>query len=696
MPRSHLLMTALLLAAPVLARAATIVSVTFENPGPTITTTDFVTPNDNEHFNANTGGSNPLALSTLTVSGGQVYDILDLPFDIELRRSDPSNDLATIQALIDGGNGSSSNPYNLVGQLPDTMEEAYNSRNLAAGVENMFINTDATFNKSVERVDYVYQPGIKLQLGEAPVDYGFGFFERFANNKFGIAAITGIDASGNPTSYGDLVMFGDGTTLDYGNPDLTPYDDTARFLGTIADPYQEVDNGIIGNQNIGGVFITFDDLNVAASDTIYGYSLFAGDQDSKNGGNAPSGANINAFGNDSVYEQSTNSTNGGGDLYGGGVIFQSNGSSGGSPLLPPGAVYWDKNGATVGAGTGAALSDVWTNNINDDYWGGRDGDIPTFGWVADSRAIFSAGTSATGETYTVTVGAGETVEARGIRVEEGTLTLASGDAASNIQLNQINGETPEIDVQDGLTTTISTSLTGTEGFDFRDTVSDAGNSQLILTGDNTISGTATVEEGTLELAGTGSNESLGNIDEIVMEGGTLLLSASDQVNDSADVTLDGGNITVSDNFDHEDTMGTLTLSDSATIDFGSRATNDQSILRFADSTGQTWAMGEILTIVNWSGNYSPNGQIGVKDPNATGGGGQDQLFFGSDLNGLSLSQISQIRFVDPAGLAPGTYEAIILSTGEIVPVPEPATVLTAALLLGFAFWTERRRRRQSA
>ncbi len=66
----------------------------------------------------------------------------------------------------------------------------------------------------------------------------------------------------------------------------------------------------------------------------------------------------------------------------------------------------------------------------------------------------------------------------------------------------------------------------------------------------------------------------------------------------------------------------------------------------------------MLSILNWNG--------------STNGGGSDQLFFGTNANGLTASQLSQNQFVNPAGFAPGTYPARILATGEIVPATRPA------------------------
>jgi hypothetical protein len=67
------------------------------------------------------------------------------------------------------------------------------------------------------------------------------------------------------------------------------------------------------------------------------------------------------------------------------------------------------------------------------------------------------------------------------------------------------------------------------------------------------------------------------------------------------------------------------------------------------------------------------------------------VYFGTDSGGLTASQLSQITFINPVGLAPGNYAAVILSTGEIVPVPEPGVYAAAALLLAWLGWRERRR-----
>ena len=97
------------------------------------------------------------------------------------------------------------------------------------------------------------------------------------------------------------------------------------------------------------------------------------------------------------------------------------------------------------------------------------------------------------------------------------------------------------------------------------------------------------------------------------------------------------------------------------------------MLNFADSSAATWGSGLTLTVSNWSGSAT------------------DQIFFGNSSSSLSPTQLSEISFIDPAGFATGSYGALLLGSGELVPVPEPSCVAVAAGLLGIAGWRERRR-----
>jgi len=102
-----------------------------------------------------------------------------------------------------------------------------------------------------------------------------------------------------------------------------------------------------------------------------------------------------------------------------------------------------------------------------------------------------------------------------------------------------------------------------------------------------------------------------------------------------------------------------------------------SVLQFDASQSIGWTGGTFLTIANWSG--------------STSGGGTDRVIFGSADTALTSSQVAQIRFFDPFGAGSGLIAARILPTGEVVPIPEPATVFSAAALAAFVSWRERKR-----
>jgi len=121
------------------------------------------------------------------------------------------------------------------------------------------------------------------------------------------------------------------------------------------------------------------------------------------------------------------------------------------------------------------------------------------------------------------------------------------------------------------------------------------------------------------------------------------------------ISLTGGSVLIQDSAQQ---FGSLTI----TLDSGINLAGEAAILRFADSHTNDW-QGELtwrvpsLAVYNWKG--------------STNGGGTDQLSFGNNGSALTAAQLGQIQFVNPAGFAPGTYPARILSTGEVIPAPAP-------------------------
>jgi autotransporter-associated beta strand protein len=168
--------------------------------------------------------------------------------------------------------------------------------------------------------------------------------------------------------------------------------------------------------------------------------------------------------------------------------------------LAPGAwaqLYWDSNADTAGAG--ATPTGSWGI---DPFWSGvADGTALTGAWVADSLAVFSAGTDAAGP-YTVTLGAAQS--AAGVTLEEGDLTLS----ASTLTLT--GGAS--LDVASGQTLTLSTALAGAVGW----TKSGAG--AVVLATSSTATGSRQILNGVVSI---NSSLRIPANGDVTLNGGTL-------------------------------------------------------------------------------------------------------------------------------------------------------------------------------
>jgi len=186
----------------------------------------------------------------------------------------------------------------------------------------------------------------------------------------------------------------------------------------------------------------------------------------------------------------------------------------------------------------------------------------------------------------------------------------------------------------------------------------AGTGNLTLTGVNTYTGNTTVGNGNLTVSGAGRLANTSNV--IITNGGSLLVSSSNAINTSANVTMSGGNLTMAiAAADGNQTLGALTLSANSTLDFSSSSANT---LRFSgiNSPGTN-----VFNIINWTSL-------------------SDHLFFTSN------SSLSADNFTFN-GLANSAFVNNTGSGYEIIPVPEPGTIVAGTLLLGGLAFAERRR-----
>lgn len=253
-------------------------------------------------------------------------------------------------------------------------------------------------------------------------------------------------------------------------------------------------------------------------------------------------------------------------------------------------------------------------------------------------------------------------------------SVSSGSASLNISGS--NSSTIDSSLNVRLVDSLEINHSGSGDFTIAANIDENGTRSLthngtgttILSGSNTYSGGTTVNGGTLELKNTTGGTPVSGPQLTLNSGGTLLLSANEQINDSTALTLDGGTFSTGTGF--SETLGPLTLTSNSSIDLGS----NPHLLSFSSSSLPAW--NGTLTIYGWHG--SP-GQSGT----------QGQIFFGNTSTGLTPDQLGRIHF-DGFSTA-----AMLNDAGELVPtaVPEAQTVLAALCLAGWVFFRERHRLR---
>lgn len=304
-----------------------------------------------------------------------------------------------------------------------------------------------------------------------------------------------------------------------------------------------------------------------------------------------------------------------------------------------------------------------------------------------------------------TYGGGTTLSAGQLRINTtnaaGTGTISQADSSSVLEINTggtvanamsvynvafvnggnslsgamtLNGAAIFTNVASGVTNTITGELTGTGG------ISKQGDGALIIAGtqSNSFTGASVVGAGTLILSNSGGGAVSGTSIQ-VDSGATLVLAADDQIGDTTGLILNGGTLLTGTSTTHfSDTLGTLTLSATSTIDLGSYSAVNTRQLVFANSSAITWATNATLIISNWQGIAQQSSLV-------------SQILFGT--GGLTSSQLAQIRFA-PYDSRPTIDGGELLGGGgELVPIPEPRVYAAAAALLAAIAWRERKRLR---
>jgi fibronectin-binding autotransporter adhesin len=256
--------------------------------------------------------------------------------------------------------------------------------------------------------------------------------------------------------------------------------------------------------------------------------------------------------------------------------------------------------------------------------------------------LFTGTSDRTGAT---TVAAGTLVVgdgATGGSLGSGTVTISDGSAAT-LRFNRSD------------TVTLSAVVSGNAA----GSLVQAGSGTVALTGSNAFAGHIDVQAGTVQLD-TAAGSAAGAVSAISVAGGaTLLVSRSNQVSDTASVTLSGGTITRGSGV--SEVFGDLNLTGNSTLDFGGGTAGNLTFGVYEENATPS----ALLTLSNFFGGNT--------------------LVFGSDLSSYlapgtyNTDNFSNSYFTINS-ISGGFTASVQGSTFTITAIPEPSTVLAASAL----------------
>jgi hypothetical protein len=229
--------------------------------------------------------------------------------------------------------------------------------------------------------------------------------------------------------------------------------------------------------------------------------------------------------------------------------------------------------------------------------------------------------------------------------------------------------------------TVSGPITGTAGLRLSSAASgNSGAGTVGLTGNNTFTGATVVSTAASGIAvlGSTSGQALGGTSSVAVNSGTLRWDVSNQINNTAGVTLGGGTLALngfSEGAPGTNGVGALTLTANSIISFATGVTN--SIIQFAGIGAHIPTTGADLLITNWNGDAN------------MGGGPERLLFSGNTADFTTQYSQSDVSFNGMTGYNIYQFGGFY----EVTAVPEPSTWVGAALALAAIGFTQRRRLR---
>lgn len=186
-----------------------------------------------------------------------------------------------------------------------------------------------------------------------------------------------------------------------------------------------------------------------------------------------------------------------------------------------------------------------------------------------------------------------------------------------------------------------------------------GAGTVTFTGNNSYSGSTTLSNGVLRLNTAGGAAAGSTTNVVVNSSATLIIDQSEQINNTATVSLSGGTIQRSGGV--SETMGNLTLTATSSLNFGGVA--EDKFIKFGDLNMGAFTLNVSNFLV---GNKL---QYNAADYDAGFAFVSSFSFSASDARGYSFDS--------------GTF--------TITAIPEPSAVLAALGLAGLMLWPARRR-----
>jgi hypothetical protein len=170
--------------------------------------------------------------------------------------------------------GATTGTFNFTAPEVINPEDAFILNNLTSGYDNIFQNTIANPHLgNIERVDFIIPEGLKCFNNTDRLESGVAVIDRGTGDPFKIAAITGLNESGDPTSFGSLVSV---TAASFG-ANLLPAAINYGILINDVKYRSESRPSTQASQNLKGVYISLADLGIAIGQRFYGYALFGPD-----------------------------------------------------------------------------------------------------------------------------------------------------------------------------------------------------------------------------------------------------------------------------------------------------------------------------------------------------------------------------------------------------------------------------------